>query len=186
MDARETDEALMLRYAAGEAAAFERLYARHKGPVYRYLLRQCTERAVADELFQEVWIRLIQARGRYEVKARFTTWVYTIAHHRIVDHYRRQARANLANTTADDPLERVPAPSHEQPDRDVQRQQFVERLRSLLDALPAEQREVFLLREEAGLDLAAIAEVTGAGLEATRSRLRYAVSKLRAGLKDWV
>lgn len=184
MDARDTDETLMLRYAAGEADAFDALYARHRGPVYRYLLRQCGRNA-ADELFQEVWTRIIQARQRYEVRARFTTWLYQIAHNCAVDHVRRQARVQFADP-GDDPFEAIPAPAHEQPDCDVQHGQLKQRLRNLLDALPAEQREVFLLREEAGLDLTAIAEVTGAGLEATRSRLRYALGKLREGLKDWL
>lgn len=186
MDAQDTDEALMQRYAAGDAAAFERLYARHKGPLYRYLLRQCGRRSLADELFQEVWVRLIQARERYEPTAKFTTWLYRIGHNCAVDQYRRQARDGAGTTATDAGLDRVSAPGHEQPDRDAQHRQLVAALGRLLDALPAEQRDVFLLREEAGLDLASIADITGAGVEATKSRLRYAVNKLREGLKDWL
>jgi RNA polymerase sigma-70 factor (ECF subfamily) len=186
MDAQETDEALMLRYAAGDAGAFEPLYARHKGPLYRYLLRHCSTQPVADELFQEVWTRVIQARGRYEVKARFTTWLYRLAHNCLVDHYRRRGRDNPVPSAGEDPVEQVPAPRHESPDGEAQHDQLVQRMTHLLETLPAEQRDVFLLREEAGLDLAAIAEVTGAGLEATKSRLRYALNKLRDGLKDWL
>ena len=82
-----TDEQLMLAYAAGDAASFEALYARHKGGLYRFVLRGIKERGVAEELFQEIWMRVIEARTRYAPQARFTTWLYTIAHNRMVDHF---------------------------------------------------------------------------------------------------
>jgi RNA polymerase sigma-70 factor (ECF subfamily) len=73
------DEELMLAYRQGDAGAFEALYARHKGPVYRFVLRAVKERALAEELYQEIWMRVIEARARYAVQAKFTTWLYTIA-----------------------------------------------------------------------------------------------------------
>jgi len=84
--AAPSDEDLMLAYAAGDAAAFDVLYARHKGGVYRYLLRQCHHSGVADELFQDVWMNLIRARASYVASARFTTYVYKLAHNRLIDH----------------------------------------------------------------------------------------------------
>src|SRR5499426_1616381 len=83
-----SDEELMLAYRGGDAAAFETIYARHRGALYRFVLRSLKDHAVAEELFQETWIRVIEARERYAPSARFTTWVYTIAHHLIVDHWR--------------------------------------------------------------------------------------------------
>ena len=78
----------MLAYAAGEASAFDALYARHKGAVFRYLRRQTGNAALAEELFQDVWLKLIDARAGYEPRAKFTTWLFTIAHNRLMDYFR--------------------------------------------------------------------------------------------------
>jgi RNA polymerase sigma-70 factor (ECF subfamily) len=85
---QSSDEDLMLAYGAGDAGAFDTLYARHKGGVYRYILRQCRNAGIADELFQDVWMSAIRVRASYAPTARFTTWIYTLAHNRIVDHWR--------------------------------------------------------------------------------------------------
>jgi RNA polymerase sigma factor (sigma-70 family) len=87
----DSDEALMLAYARGNAASFDALYLRHKGGLFRYLLRHTRNRALADDLFQEVWGKLIDTRARYEVRAKFQTFLYTIAHHCFIDHCRRSA-----------------------------------------------------------------------------------------------
>src|SRR5918996_4242626 len=84
------DEQLMLAYRGGDAGAFETLYKRHRGALYRFVLRAIKQRPAAEELFQEVWIRVIEARSRYAPQARFTTWLYTIAHNLLVDHWRRK------------------------------------------------------------------------------------------------
>src|SRR4051812_44708757 len=94
------DEDLMLRYCAGDAAAFETLYRRHRGAIYRYVLRQCGNAASADELFQDVWLRVVNARIGYEATAKFTTWVYRIAHNRLMDFFRAGSRAQLASYDA--------------------------------------------------------------------------------------
>src|SRR5258708_40162393 len=85
-----SDEELMLAYAGGDAGAFEALYAKHKGAVFRFVLRSVKARGEAEELFQDVWMKVIEARGRYTPRAKFTTWLYTIAHHRLVDHRRAE------------------------------------------------------------------------------------------------
>jgi len=181
-----TDEELMQRYRDGDTQAFEALYARHKGPVYRYLLRQCGVAALAEELFQDVWMNLIRARERYAVRARFTTWLYTLAHHRIIDYYRRQA-ASLPISYDDDPdeplIEQVADSDIHQPDNEFERRRQAQQLLALLAQLPEAQREAFLLREEGGLSLDEIAEATGVNLETAKSRLRYATAKLRQGMK---
>lgn len=180
-----TDEELMQRYRDGDARAFETLYARHKGPVYRYLLRQCGVAALAEELFQDVWMNLIKARARYEVRAKFTTWLYTLAHHRVIDHYRRQA-AGVPISYDDDPdeplIEQVADSEVRQPDNEFERRRQAQQLLQLLAQLPEAQREAFLLREESGLSLEEIAAVTGVNAETAKSRLRYALAKLRQGL----
>src|SRR6202158_3045286 len=90
------DEQLMLAYAGGDAGAFEALYARHKGPLYRYVLRSVKSRGEAEELFQDVWMRVVEARERYAPQSRFTTRLYTTAHHRLTDHCRARGLALVA------------------------------------------------------------------------------------------
>ena len=179
----DADETLMLRYRDGDADAFARLYACHKGPLYRYLLRQCGQPAVAEELFQDVWLKLIAARSGYTVQARFATWLYRIAHNRLVDHYRASARG-LPLSYADDCPEwaEIPAPEEVQPEVREDRRRQSERLLELLAELPEAQREAMLLKEEAGLSLEEIAQATGTGRETVKSRLRYALARLRQGL----
>jgi RNA polymerase sigma-70 factor (ECF subfamily) len=184
-DAR--DEDLMLAYAAGDAAAFDALYARHKGGVYRYLLRHCGHAGVADELFQDAWMSVIRARSSYVPSATFATWLYRIAHNRLIDHWRATGRVELVTAGPnddDDPLDAIPGASSDEPEARVAAHELSTRLRGALAALPATQREAFLLHQEGGLELSEIAVLTGAGVETVKSRIRYALAKLRATLGD--
>jgi RNA polymerase sigma-70 factor (ECF subfamily) len=189
--AADSDEALMLAYAAGDAAAFDRLYARHKGGVYRYLLRHCGRAAAADELFQDIWMNLIRVRETYTPTAKFTTWLYRIAHNRLVDHWRGSGQLTLASELAaagdddpPDPFERVAGSRADEPEIRVAGKELGARIDAALATLPPAQRDAFLLHQEGGLDLAAIAELTGEGVETVKSRIRYALAKLRAQLAD--
>lgn len=178
------DEQLMIAYRDGEAAAFETLYARHKGALFRFMLRSVKARGEAEELFHDVWLRVIEARERYTPAAQFTTWLYTIARHRLVDHWRRRGLSLISLDDPDDPpLEPAAAPQDE-PQRRAESNEDMRRLGAALEQLPPAQREVFLLREEAGLSLPEIAEVAGIDVEAAKSRLRYALAKLREALDD--
>lgn len=181
-----SDEALMIAYRDGDAAAFDELYRRHKGGVYRYVLRQCRDAHTAAELFQDVWMNLVRARSGYEPQARFATYLYRLAHNRLVDHYRRSSHA--ASVSLDDEehaLDEPPADPREAPDAHYERKALAARLLTALDALPAEQREAFVLQQEGGMTLEEIAAVTGVPRETAKSRLRYALAKLRAGLEEW-
>ena len=185
-DAR--DEDLLLAYAAGDASAFDALYARHKGGVYRFILRQCAHAGVADELFQDVWMNVIRARSSYAPSAKFTTWLYRIAHNRLIDHWRATGRVELVTASPDDddedPLDAIPGAHTDEPEVRAGARELSARLHDALAKLPAAQRDAFLLHQEGGLELAEIAELTGAGVETVKSRLRYALAKLRAELKD--
>lgn len=184
----DTDEACMLRYQAGDAAAFDVLYARHRGPLFRFILRQCTPRGTAEELFQEVWMNLIQARDRYRVEAKFTTYLYTLAHNRLIDHYRRHARASAVLYESADPDDfagDVAGSRVQEPQVQTEAREQGEAILRVLAVLPAPQREAFLLYEEGGLSIADIAAATGVSFEAAKSRLRYAMTKLRDGLKEY-
>lgn len=179
-----SDEELMLSYREGDAAAFDRLYARHKGALFRFVRRSIGDRALAEELYQEIWMRVIEARARYEPQARFTTWLYTIARNRLVDHWRKRGLQIVSLEAGDDPpLDPDAGPAHDPP-RQLQARERLERFMRALEALPPAQREVFLLREEAGMSIAEIARATGANEEAAKSRLRYALAKLREAVGD--
>jgi RNA polymerase sigma-70 factor, ECF subfamily len=174
LGAMTSDEELMMQYRAGNTAAFDTLYAKYRGDVYRFLLRQF-DTATAEELYQDVWIKLIQARGRYQPTARFRTWLYTITHNHITDYYRKHRVTVVA-----DENENV---ENRAPERIAQDQQILAVLHASIRQLPDVQREAFLLKEETGLSLDEIAAVMGASKESTRSRLRYATAKLRDQLK---
>ena len=174
------DSALMLRYRDGDVAAFETLYRRHKDALFRYLLRHCRHRASAEDVFQEVWGKIIKARDTYRPTAKFTTFLYHVAHNCFIDHVRRSRKhGDTADIEPDT-----------QPDRGDCTEMLVEkslarrRLDNALQSLPDEQRDVFLLYEEAGLGLDEIAAVTDCKRETAKSRLRYAVGKLRAALDE--
>jgi RNA polymerase sigma-70 factor, ECF subfamily len=176
----DKDGQLMLAYAKGDSSAFERLYRKHKDALYRFFLRQSGNQALAEELYQEVWLRVIKARDSYEQKAKFTTWLYRIAHNILIDHYRKP------QTEKDDEFEAESIPDNAANDPEVilSGQEKIQRFRTQLENLPKEQLEVFLLKEEAGLSLEEIALTVGESKETVKSRLRYAIKKLRQLLKN--
>lgn len=177
----DADEELMLAFQAGDAGAFDTLYERYRGRLFRFLAREAGNRQAGEEIYQEAWLRVIRARTDYRVTARFSTWLYQIAHNCLVDHLRRQGRRwQHEESHGELPEAACPLPT---PEAEWERRATAQALARCLDALPPEQREVFLLREEAGLALAEIASVTGSGLEAAKSRLRYALARLRACLQ---
>ncbi len=176
------DDALMLAYAGGDVAAFERLYARHRGRLYRFLLRQARDSALADEIFQDVWQRVIAARQQWTPDAAFSTWLFRIAHNRMNDHWRAQKHRPPAPDDADERAARVPDPHT--PERTLSEFEQRRRLQMALDELPDEQREVLTLRLEQELTLEEIGSITGVGRETVKSRLRYAMDKLRSRLHE--
>ncbi|NQV86156.1 MAG: RNA polymerase sigma factor [Woeseiaceae bacterium] len=174
------DSALMLRYQEGDTGAFETLYRRHKDALYRYLLRLCRHPATAEDVFQDVWGKIINARANYRPTAKFTTFMYRVAHNCFIDHARRNKRH--ANSTELEP--ELHAHASELPETLVERSLAKERLLLALQELPEEQRDVFLLHEEAELSIDQIAAVIGCKRETAKSRLRYAVKKLRDSIEE--
>lgn len=184
---KPSDEALMLAYRNGDAEAFRPLYARHRGGLYRYLLRQCGSAAIAEELFQDVWLNVVRARLRYSPDARFATYLYRIAHNRLVDHFRRCAhRPASGGDGVEAILAGLAADPRREPEMHLESKSRVERFMRVLESLPAAQREAFVMREEAGMSVEEIAEATGVNRETAKSRLRYALAKLRRGLEEWL
>lgn len=177
----------MLLYRDGDAGAFDVLYRRHKGGLYRYVLRHCRDAAVAEELFQDVWTNLIRARAGYAVTAKFTTYLYRLAHNRLIDHYRKHGHAVAASFDDEDceELENLPDERERPQDVALDAQRQAERLLALIAELPAPQREAFVLQQEAGMTVEEIAQATGVPRETAKSRLRYAMAKLRREMGEW-
>lgn len=177
-----SDDVLMLAWAAGDAGAFEVLYSRHRGPLYRFLLRQLRDSALADEFFQDVWQRVIGARQGWKPDAQFNTWLFRIAHNRLNDYWRGLKHRPATPQDGDERAARVPDPTT--PERELSEFEQRRRLQRAIEELPEEQREVVLLRLEQELSLEEIGAITGVGRETVKSRLRYAMDKLRARLTE--
>jgi RNA polymerase sigma-70 factor (ECF subfamily) len=167
------------------------LYERHKGATYRYFLRHAGgQAAIADELHQDLWLKVVGARSRYTVQAKFSTWLYALARHRMIDHWRARDGASLASLEDAEVLAQAEASAaspHEAGDDplcasiDAQARQ---RLVAALGDVPTLQRDAFLLHLEGGLSLEEIAGLTAASVETVKSRLRYAYRRLRKALED--
>ena len=187
--AMAADEALMLAFAGGDAAAFEKLYRAHRGGVFRYFLRSVRDAGLADELAQDVWTSVIRGGAGWRLEAKFTTWLYRMAHNRLIDHYRRSSLVEftpLETGDADEGGGPEPVSPAAGPDDTVDRRHAARRVVRLVEALPPAQREALLMQIEGGLTLEEIALATGQGFETVKSRLRYALAKVREGMKDYL
>ena len=188
----ESDEALMEAYRRGDGEAFQRLVLRHSRGLYNYLLRSVRSQARAEELLQDVLVRVIRSRHRYERSARFTTWVYTIARNLCVDESRRARFRD--HDSLDRPLYKrgrrpqtrlgVMAADQLPTDQAAEAPRLRERLAAALEQLPPEQREVFVMRQLSGLSFREIGVAVGAPENTVKSRMRYALEKLRQELAD--
>jgi len=167
----------------GDIASFDVLFDRHKDMLYRYLNRQTGNHAHAEEVFQEVWTALIKNRKSYTVRAKFRTYLFHIAHSRLIDYYRQFDKHSALSYEEHDIQSGQVIETHEQPEGQVDTQHKLASLMQLLDKLPAAQREIFLLHEESGLGLSEIAETLGISRDTVKSRLRYALDKLRKGMR---
>lgn len=170
------DEALMKAYANGDMEAFRVLYDRHRGPLYRYILRQAGDPATANDLYQGSWEKIIRARNSYRATAPFRAWLFRIAHNHVMDYFRRSRPVSELQTES-------VATDNPGPEQSLQNENRECDLREAIEQLPPEQKDTLLLKLEAGLDLHAIAELTGVSSETAKSRLRYAVAKLKRTLQ---
>jgi len=196
VDGDESDEALMTAYRAGEIRAFEKLLARHEKPIWNFLRRFSRDAEAAEDLLQEVFLRVVkdaqESEAAWKGNAKFSTWLYTIARNLCIDRARRAVHREAASldgtglsdaestTTLHDRLASPDAPA----DLVVAGRQAARRIDRAIAELPDEQREVFLMREVMELPFAEIASVVGASEPTVKSRMRYALEKLRAALAD--
>lgn len=168
----ETDEQLMTAYGKGDNHAFANLYQRHKGPLYRYFVRQLNsgQQSRAEELYQEVWCKVIDKRHSYAASAKFTTWLYRIAHNLLIDEHRKGlSEQNYQAQLEEEPLvqDRDPA---------TRNKAAIQGCVALLAPL---QQEAFLLRYDCDFEPAQICTIVDAKPEAVKTRLRYALQQLR-------
>ena len=180
----------MQRYAGGDMEAFDTLYGRHELAVWRFVFRSVKIQAVADDLLQDVWFAVARNAATYEARAKFRTWLFTLAHNRLVDHLRtakhhasldeegsEEGRSGLADTLAAD--------SGFGPVRQLQSREQAAALIAAVEQLPFDQRQAFLLQAEGDLGVQEIAEATGVNFETAKSRLRYARTSLRQQLQEF-
>ena len=179
-----SDEELMVNYSLGDTEAFDELYHRNKGTLYRYFLRQTRQTALAEEFTHEVWLRVINARNQYLPKARFTTYLYQIAHNCLIDHYRKLSTKQEVDCD-EQVIDSMPA-NNGDPETVAGHDQVQRALLQLIQELPAEQREVFILKEEANLSIEEIANIVTENPETVKSRMRYAMQKLKAGMQEYL
>ena len=187
----ETDEDLMLRFGRGDGAAFELLYRRHESRVYRYLHRNLRNEAGANDLMQEVWFAVARNAAAYKPTAKFTTWVFTIAHNRMIDMIRAGGRLqsldapDSADGEGSSLLDNLAIDAKHEPLAVVQSEDEAAALLKAVAQLPPEQRSAFLLQAEGELSVEEIAAATGSTFETVKSRLRYARAKLRQLLWEY-
>lgn len=184
----DTDESLMLRYAAGNLQAFNLLYERHAMGVWRYVFRSVRVQAVADDLLQDVWFALARQTPHYQPTAKFKTWLFTLAHNRLVDYFRTAKQHVSLDGEEDDSVALVQTLAVNSGFGPLRRLEAKEQAQALLDAieqLPFAQREAFMLQAEAGMDVQEIAKTTGVSFETAKSRLRYARSRLKELLQEY-
>jgi RNA polymerase sigma-70 factor (ECF subfamily) len=172
------DTALMMRYRDGDMTAFETLYARHRGPLFRFVMRQLGNQQRTEDVFQETWARLVRNRATYRPTAKFNTYLYRIARNCVIDQYRKTGRRAAVIVPQDNDMAEPQATTGD-PLEAAGQAETGTALLTALQGLPDDQREAFLLKEECGLSLEDIGTVTGVGRETVKSRLRYAVDKLR-------
>lgn len=189
-----TDEVLMMQFQGGDQDAFAALVRRHKTPIFNFVLRQIHSRSAAEDLVQEVFVRVVQKASTFKHEARFTTWVYAIARNLCIDHLRKMSlrrHPSLDQATGKDrdrpTLADRLADGHPSTaaDRSVISADIGERIVSAVEALPEEQREVFLLRQIGKIPFKEIASMTGVPENTVKSRMRYALERLQEALSEY-
>lgn len=187
----DTNESLMLRYRDGEVRAFEILLSRFRQPIFVFILRSvgAHNAAQAEELTQETFLRVIKQASTYEARSKFSTWLYTLARNLCIDASRRRKLRKTQSLDAPDEdghslLERT-ADRGPAVDRQAIGTELRSKLSQAIEELPEDQRDVFLMRETADLGFKEIAEVLGISENTVKSRMRYALEKLRSSLEEF-
>jgi len=180
-DSQMNDEALIAAYSDGKQSAFDIIYQRHSAPLYRFILRQCNQNiSLSEEIFQDTWMNIIKNSKQFQAKSSFSTYLYQVTRHKIIDHARKKiSHREDEHSNDSDALESA---KMEQPDEKTQLAICIELLQQCIQKLPDEQKEAFILKQETEHTLDELARITQTTLETFKSRLRYAMKKLREWL----
>jgi RNA polymerase sigma-70 factor, ECF subfamily len=186
----QDDEVLVYLYNNGSSAAFEVLYQRHRSSLYNFIMRFVQDPATAEDIFQEVFIRIINSSSKFRMKSKFTTWAYTIARNLCIDHIRKWKRTDSKHIqsspcdedTREPLIERIPSYSLSPEDK-TSSMEVKSLIDEALNRLNPDQREVFLMREEMGMQFEEIAQVCKCSVGTVKSRMRYALENMRRFLK---
>lgn len=182
-----SDEKLMSIYSKSNdinhQRAFESLYQRHKGPLFRFIKKSINHEQDAKEIFQELWFKIINHKNNYDHKQKFTTWAYTIARRLLIDRFRHTGRmAELTHTETNTEVQ-VTEHSLKQPENVFEAKQMANELNHAVSSLPHNQRQAFIMKHESGLSIKEIAQITTQPVEQTKSQYRYAVQKIKLALE---
>lgn len=185
-DQQSSDEQLMSTFSqthdANSHRAFEFLYQRHKGPLFRFIKKSINHKQDAKEVFQELWFKIINGKQKYDPKQKFTTWAYTIARRLIIDQFRKTGRmAELTRVNNNSDIQIVH--NLKQPENEFEAKQIAKELNHAISLLPPNQQQVFIMKHESGLNIKEIAQITEQPFEQTKSQYRYAVQKIKSALE---
>ncbi|MBP7464507.1 MAG: sigma-70 family RNA polymerase sigma factor [Bacteroidales bacterium] len=188
MDIRKlTDQELVERFVKGDDASMEILIRRHKSKVFTYLMMSVRNRDVANDLFQDTFMKVIQSlrSGRYKDEGRFLPWVMRIAHNLTIDYFRKER--NL-NTRSNDDNEVDLFNSHKFSDANIEdrlvEEQICTDIRSVLELLPEDQKQVVLMRHYGGMSFKEIADHTNVSINTALGRMRYALINMRKLIEE--
>ncbi len=179
-----SDEQLMSSFSnnndVNNQRAFEVLYQRHKGPLYRFIKKSLNNEQDVHEVFQELWLRIINNKHRFDPQQKFTIWAYTIARRLLIDQFRKAPNLMQHQTAEDTDIAEVPI---KQPENEFAAKQMAQQLSTALERLPLAQKQAFVLRHDSGLSIREIAQITEQAPEKAKSQYRYAVQKLKLALE---
>lgn len=186
-DKQFTDEQLMSTFSktddVNNQGAFEMLYQRHKGPLFRFIKKSINHEQDANEVFQELWFKIINSKKQYDQQQKFTTWAYTIARRLMIDQFRKTGR--MAELTRIDANPETQVIDHDlkQPENEFEARQMAKELSHAITLLPPSQRLTFIMKHESGLSIKEIAQITAQPAEQTKSQYRYAVQKIKLAME---
>ena len=177
-----TDHELVKQFVEGEQSSFEILISRHKDKVYTYILLMVKKEYLAQDIFQETFIKVVKSlhAGKYQENGKFISWVIRIAHNLIIDHFRKEKQMKtFSNDDYETDIFNSSRFSDNTIEEDIIHDQIMSDVRSLVDFLPDEQKEVILLRHFLGLSFKEIAEQTNVSINTALGRMRYALINMR-------
>lgn len=180
------DQELIARYVSGDEQAFETLLNRYKSKIYTSIYLFVKDQALAEDIFQEVFIKIIDTlrRGKYNHEGKFVQWAMRIAYNMCVDYHRRHKRRAHINPTDEFDIFEVLRLSDDGPDTSIMRSESHDRIRRLVDSLPPEQREVVILRHYADMSFKEIASLTRVSINTALGRMRYALINIRKMMNE--